>query len=180
MGQLQLKQLSSLSKVGPNRIYNPTSVKGMSAVRGQEISYQIAYRGDFFNYELTPYDLEINAYKKFDVQFYNVQTVPVRLPVYRGIRRDDDYLTSEACLLPDALWPLDEPKVISQVDYWRSLWITVKIPESCPVGKHFIRIAFRDANGVIQGKKCFTRNGFIAIVFPTCITFPCFPRSIGA
>ncbi len=156
MGQLQLKQLSSLSKVGPNRIYNPTSAKGISAVRGQEISYQIAYRGDFFNYELTPYDLEINAYKKFDVQFYTVQTVPVRLPVYRGIRRDDDYLTSEACLLPDALWPLDEPKVISQVDYWRSLWITVKIPENCPTGKHYIRIAFRDANGVIQGKKTFT------------------------
>lgn len=156
MGQLQLKQLSSLSKVAPNRIYNPTSVTGTMAVRGQEISYQIAYRGDFFNYELTPYDLEINSYKKFDVKLYDVKTVPVRLPLYRGIRSDDDYLTKEACLLPDALWPLEERKVISQVDYWRSLWITVKIPENCPAGKHFIRIAFRDANGVIQGKKTFT------------------------
>ncbi len=159
--KLQLKQLSSLAKVFPDFIDSGNVKNQISCVRGQEFSYQIAYRCNVTEYEILPYRIKLDAPEGFEIKLYNVECVPSMLPYFRGERGDDDYITKKTAIFPDVLIPLEHDEVGARVEYWRSLWVNVKVFEDCAAGASQIGIAFCDADGNAVAKKIFT-----ATVYP--------------
>lgn len=153
--QLQLRQLTSLAKVFPDFINSGSSTRGNSCVRGQEFSYQIAYRVQTEEYEVIPYRVQIDVPNGVEVQLYNVECVPGMLPYFKGIRSDDDYITQKTGMFPDVLIPVENEEISARIQYWRSLWVNVKISEDCPAGKHVLTISFSDADGNCVGRKKF-------------------------
>lgn len=154
--KLQVKQLSSLAKVFPDFIHSPVLTKGMSCVREQEFSYQIAYRCNVLEYEIFPYQLKVEAPSGLEVKLYHVEYVPSMLPYFRGERGDDDYITKKTAIFPDVLIPMEGNEVGARVEYWRSLWVNVKVAPDCPAGARQIKISFCDTEGNTVAKKCFT------------------------
>jgi len=149
---LQLKQLSSLAKVLPDTINCPTPCKSISCVRGQEISYQIAYRCNATVKRRKDYFVQVLSPWEDDLQIYHVGTVPSVLSTYSQ-SCDDDYITHKAGVFPDPLIPWQSDHIAAIVNVWQSLWISVKIPQDCPAGLHSIRVIFTDENGARMERK---------------------------
>lgn len=138
-----LRPLSSLAKVFPEKICGKTCREVMAA-SGQEVSFQIAYHlANEGKYKLD--DLKIDLSSPFsEIALYSVGTVPSELPVYPE-RTDKNYLTTKSGIFPDPLFPIDNLTVSAARYNWRSLWVSVKIPEDCPSGDY--RISFRFTSG---------------------------------
>ena len=148
---LQLKQLSSLAKVLPDSINCPTLCRSISCVRGQEISYQIAYRYQVPIFRRLQYQVEVISPWE-DTEVCRVGTVPAVLSAYYG-RHDKDYITHKSGIFPDPLIPLTEGYVFAATNVWQSVWISVRIPDDCAAGKHTIRVAFTGEDGTRAERK---------------------------
>lgn len=154
--KLQLKQLSSLAKVFLDKINCPTKITDKKCVRGQEFSYQIAYRTTREVYEVIPYEVEIKADPGLKISVYRVENVPSTLPFFKGDNRsDNDFITKKPGLFPDPLIPLEDNKLGVRTDFWQSLWITVKVPESTQAGSYKISVGFKNEDGTLAAKKSF-------------------------
>ena len=141
---ITLRPLSSLAKVFPEKIYGKTCREVM-AISGQEVSFQIAYRlADEGKYKLD--DLKIDVSSPFgEINLYRVGNVPSELPVYPD-RIDKNYLTTKSGLFPDPLFPVDDLTVSAARYIWRSLWVSVKIPEDCASGDYRLALRFTSAD----------------------------------
>lgn len=142
---INLRPLSSLAKVFPEKIYGKTC-REIKAITGQEVSFQIAYRlANEGKYKLD--DLKIDVSSPFsEVTLYNVGTVPSELPVYPD-RIDKNYLTTKSGIFPDPLFPIANSTVSAARYNWRSVWVTVNIPEDQPAGDYTIAFRFTNEGG---------------------------------
>ncbi|MBQ9131194.1 MAG: DUF4091 domain-containing protein [Clostridia bacterium] len=146
MNKLQLKQVSSLAKVLPEKINCGSLCKELSCVRGQEISYQIAYRFDGKAGQRGEYRVDVISPWQDALKIYRVGNVPSVLSTY-FTRCDDDYITHKSGIFPDPLLPMQNAGVMATAVVWQSLWISVKIPEDFPAGKYTIRVIFTGEDG---------------------------------
>ena len=138
---LQLRPLSSLAKVFPNRIHG-RSCRNAVAARGQEISFQVAYKEKLSGrYRQREYEVRVISDLAEYAELFAVGNVPSFLPAFPD-RNDSNYISKEPGIFPDPLIPLRANTVEVASEVWRSLWISIKVPEDCPAGIHKIRIAF--------------------------------------
>ncbi len=142
-GKIQLRQVSSLAKVFPERIFSGNICNSLQGARGQELSYQIAFRYHSPSFVFKKYTVEVSTPWEDRTQVYSVGYVPTVLPCYPG-QYDDDYITHKPGLFPDPLLPLEEPVVTVPTGVWQALWISVKIPEDAPAGDYYITVSFHD------------------------------------
>lgn len=132
---MKIIQLSSLAKVYPNKIYGK-SKKKIRVAKGQEFSYQIAYKGE------GEYSYKIKSSLKDYITVYQLGFVPSNLPIYEKCN-DGKYQHTEKGLFPDPLTPKKTKKIKAEKTY-NALWINVKLPDDIKSGEHQITIAFSD------------------------------------
>ena len=165
--KLQLKQLTSLAKVFMDSINCSSLLAEKKCVKGQEFSYQIAYRCTREVYEVIPYGLKVEAEGGLDVSVFRVENVPSTLPYFRGDNRsDDDYITKKPGLFPDCLIPFDGEQIEVRTEFWSSLWVTVKVPQYCKQGIYNIVIKFTSEDGTLAAKRVLKVNVYPQVLPP--------------
>jgi len=125
----------------------------ISGLRGENISFQIAYRYKEFYYSSqmriqgtkNP-SVRIESATDADVQVHirRVLHVPSAYPAYGEY--DADYLTDEPGLFPDILEEFDGSFQLIPY-YWRSLWVDIVIAEDAQAGDYPVDLFIRDRNG---------------------------------
>jgi len=149
--------LSSLTKVfADSEIIDPI-VTSTTALLKETVSFQIAYRASKIVKGLK---VAVNSGFLNNIAVRNVGLVPSELPCYPN--HDDFVLRDTPGLYPDPLYPITEDQeLIAFPGQWRSLWITVIIPEDCPAGDYSIVISISD-----EEKTCSSQETFSIEVIP--------------
>ena len=137
MIRFETKLLSSLVKVFPKEEPCSSMTKNVSALRGEVFSFQVAYRT---NAHRIPVAVEAESCLKRFITLRSVENVPVE---WMPDAVDEDVVGTVPGMYPDILRELDNGKLNSVWDHWRSIWVTVRIPKSCKSGKYDIKISFK-------------------------------------
>lgn len=145
--EMQIRALSSLAKVFPDRIVGKTCSHGEVA-HGQELSFQVAYRYFAPSYRQRTYRVEVVSPLREYITLYRVGNVPAELAAYPE-RNDGNYISKKAGLFPDPLYPLENGSVSVAMGLWRALWVSVEIPESVAAGEYPVKVLFYDEDGAV-------------------------------
>lgn len=151
--ELQIRTLSSLTKVFPERICGRAS-KSCEVARGQETAFQVAYRLPEMKYCQKDFRVEVSAPDGVEIRTYTVGLVPSALATYPE-RRDSNYLFHDARLFPDPLLPVEDSTVRAAVLLWRTLWVSVRVPEDAAAGDYPVRVTFYNGAGVAVAKTTY-------------------------
>ena len=126
--EIEIKILSSLAKVFPDRIYG-IEEDSATTLAGQEICFQLAMRRVVKEaYAQKPYTVTVESALAEHITLSRVGYVPSELPAYTGeTAHDDNYLTLESGLFPDPLFPVVDGIFLVNTLKWHSLWVSVKL-----------------------------------------------------
>lgn len=146
--ETRIKIVGSLEKVRP--CVEPPALREpereMTALRGDRLSFQIAYRGSDGGAWRDRLYFDVSAADGLDVTLYKVSLAPVRLP--RLPDSDDDYLMTEPGLMPDRLDAYDRREGARAVfSQWRAVWVTVDIAPDAVAGRRELAVTCADAAG---------------------------------
>ena len=150
MAAIEIIQASALDKIFPYQ-ENFNQIKEMSALRGEKVSWQIAIRADEIIQLSYSIDSELAPY----IQIRRVGFVPVELAAYEH-DHDDDFISLDAGIYPDILYPLEKDIVIAKPKQYTTLWITASIPENIKADSYTIVFAFKNPDKSIFEKCRFT------------------------
>lgn len=158
MESFDMHIVSSLEKIFPKKgCLNCTEQDSFSALKGETISFQIAYRysegykceksaADTANTKNPSITVEVKSTISGMVSIRKVGLVPVMYPAYTA--SDDNYISTEPGLFPDILEALDGP--FQCIPYqWRSLWVDIDVPTDAEAGSFEVEFVFRTVNGHI-------------------------------
>ncbi len=135
------KVLSSLAKVfSDEEPIEEVGCSELSALRGETVSFQVAYAFDFNRSTLARVRVE-SPYKN-KVRVREIIEVPCHYPTH--LKRDDKYLRTKPGLFPDLLRDLDDGRIMMVPGQWRSLWVDIEIDESIACGDIPIELHFSD------------------------------------
>ncbi|MBE7021144.1 MAG: DUF4091 domain-containing protein [Ruminococcaceae bacterium] len=140
---MNLIQLSSLEKVFLQGKFDKKEFNGTTALKGEKISYQIAFKYEDDNSHYKSLKINVNSDLKDYIKLYTVGSVPSHLPVHNSFfyGNDENYISKDAGLYPDILYPCDKnTEIYSEV--WSSLWVEISIPNDIKAGKYNIEIEF--------------------------------------
>lgn len=147
---MKIKTTSSLEKVFIDDNYeNIPEHKGLSALKGERISFQAVFSADDSIRENETATIILESDLIEHIQVRKVKNIPVEYASYR-IRRDDNYLRTTPGLYPDLLLPMtyvssENPYGIIKAipGLTRALWIDLTIPDDCSSGIHKISLTLR-------------------------------------
>ena len=149
--ELQIISLSSLAKVFPMRIWGQRTTR-FSAVRGQELSFQIAFRRGESGFFREEYSIIIQSPLKNLIKGYLVKNVPSILAT-NPLHHDQNYLTTQSGIFPDPLVPWKDGKVLALGEIWNALWFSIRIPTDYVSGEYSFEIQFLNSNGTCVASK---------------------------
>ena len=117
----EAKSIHSLEKIFPEQKKLTGEIEKLSALRGETVSFQIAYRCD------APFWLSVKNLAE------NIEVREVALaPSEFVVTNEPDVLKDSPGLYPDPLMPINEPLRMPP-NQWRTLWVTVRTsPEDVP------------------------------------------------
>ena len=120
------KIISSLEKVLPTK--EPTTdVKSGSMFLNEEYHLQLAYYCDSEDMGLFPLSLKVDGELSACVHLYKQHLNPSTVV---GRPCDDYYVSSEPCLIPDALLDFDAMSYCLPAKQWRAVWVSIKLPQT--------------------------------------------------
>lgn len=148
MKELQLNLCDSLEKIRLHQAPNPCVTPRFEAMRGEEVSFQIAYlmTGDENKAE---FRISITSPVEQYITLYAVGHVACELPAYKN-QHDEYYLSIEPGLFPDPLLPLTNATISAVCGQYRSIWVSVDLPEDAKAGCAPISIAFTSVDDVVS------------------------------
>ena len=143
--ELELRTLTSLAKVFPDKIYGK-SAKFCDAALGQEASFQIAYRSvDRRAHRYAcDYDVKIESELADRISLWRVENAVSTFPVYVNTP-DKELITKRPGLFPDPLIPMiGGEKLHIARDVWHAMWVSVDlhgdvVPQNYPITVKFYR-----------------------------------------
>ena len=139
--KVMLKTVGSLEKILPHR--DPTLLEdGASVFLNETLNFQIAYRSELRLRERV--SVQVEGELKNYVQMRKASLVAVN---YVMESPDDYYETYEACVMPDPLMPIDIMGLAVPCKSWRSLWVSVRVPETVKAGVYPTKFTFYGENG---------------------------------
>lgn len=150
MNNCEFKLVSSLEKVFPCDRPKSMGEKTISGLKGETLSFQIAYRIDEVVgfAPLYTFKLGIQSKLKSNIQIRRVNLVPSLLPAYE--QHDTNYITTSPGMLPDLLTDVKYGEEITLApNQWRSLWIDVELTEDLDGGKYVINLSTEDKEGLL-------------------------------
>ena len=138
--ELELRTISSLAKVFPERIADGAVHKITHTALGEEVSFQVAVR--MLSDALTKADYEVRVISELrDFTLYKVGLAPSVFPAYPN-EENKDYITTCGGLFPDPLLPLKNNIFRASPYKWRSLWVSFKIPNDATAADYPVKIQF--------------------------------------
>lgn len=132
-----LKSVSSLEKILPDRKCDTAECKCVSGLENETVSFQLVFASD----KRAAYSFDI-AGDGLDVKVYFVENVPVEFPTFPLTLNDSDFISHLPGLYPDRLVPADR-NWVQVTDIYKALWVSV----SGKCGVHKLNAVFRDENG---------------------------------
>ena len=148
--KLETRCISSLEKVFADEELRAPIWKEASALRGETYSFQVAFRPQEM---IKPLIVRAESALEASISIRSVGLVPSELPCYTG--HDENVLRTAPGLYPDPLFPSEEQGPIALPGQWRSVWITVELPETAEAGSHSIVIQFENKEGIPLGRESF-------------------------
>ena len=118
----EVKYVSSLEKIFPEQTQITGEIRKLTALRGERVSFQIAYRSN------EPFWISAES-DSAEIEVREAALIPSEFVV----TDDADVLKASPGLYPDALMPLTEPLRMPQ-NQWRSFWVTVNTSPGDPPG----------------------------------------------
>lgn len=135
--------ISSLEKVFADEELTAPHVERGTALRGEVHAFQIAYRSAWTKKRLRA---QVKTLLDATISLRAVGLVPSEFPVHPD--HDEHVLRATPGLYPDPLYPYDEAAGFTAFGgQWRSLWVTVELPEDAAAGHYPIKILLTDPEG---------------------------------
>jgi len=131
----KIKLVSSLEKVFCDEELKSPEFKCASALLGEVFSFQIAYWSDTYSNDI---NFEVISSPG---EFVSIRTTGFIPCDDLGWVFDSNVLRKTPGLYPEPLYPSDGPLFLLPFQ-WRTLWVTVRIPENFTPGKYDISIRF--------------------------------------
>ena len=135
---IELRILSSLSKVFSSIELKDKAYKKASALKGEVFSFQCAFIHRSPENRKRRVDVKINSAFGDKLGYRVVREVPADFPCYQG--HDKNIISSKPGLYPDLLENPDAHNLFSIPGRWSSLWFELKVPEDFKPGKYQIDI----------------------------------------
>jgi len=161
MGELFITQSTSLEKVMPYH-ENFSTIDGITALRGERVSWQISLKATemmILNY------MVISDLSKY-ISIRRVGYVPVELASYEH-DHDDDFISLDAGLYPDVLYPLEKNVLSVKVREYTTIMITVDLPDNVLPGDYDVKILFT----------CNEKNTSNDVTFKIHVIDACMPKN---
>jgi hypothetical protein len=152
--------LSSLAKVFADEKPKEPPFTHASALLGETYSFQIAYTSDILLKNIV---LKVESPLAEHVGIRSVGLVPSEMPCFKD--PDTDVLRTTPGLYPDPLYELDQQSVVSIPGQWRSVWVSIALDESVPVGLHPVQITFQ----TLEGQLLAVSDVFELIIIPAAL-----------
>lgn len=133
--ELEIRQVSSLERIFLDGKCVMNEINGGKVLKGERISYQLAYKSDTVIEAQVSVKSDIADYVK--VSF--VGNVPSEIPIWE--EHDDYYERTQPGLFPDVLFPVKNGYLAIKKQNWYSLWITADIPADIAAGKYDIEVS---------------------------------------
>ena len=148
---MEYKIISCVEKIFSDGRGTDGAAPKLSALRGESISFQIAFRAEATD---SPYfwPQVISPIKDY-ITVRRVESVPARIG--RTMENSDEYyLSLEAGMYPDLLVELKGKAVLCPQGQWRSLWVEAEIPADAKAGVFPIEVSFQPLEGeeIIRAK----------------------------
>ncbi len=141
--QFSFKKISALGKVFADvEPIEQIECNKLTALRGETVSYQIAFSFDFIQTRLARVKVQSPIEKMVRVR--EVVLMPSHYPTHKKI--DDNYISNRPGLYPDLLKDLEEDRVLFVAGQWRSIWVDIEVGEAAKAGTYPITIEFCDYN----------------------------------
>ncbi len=143
---MDIKILSSLEKVFLDEAPNSIELTSSTALKGERFSFQIA----LYQEEECRIFFSAKATSKLpcEIEIFDVAPVPVTFPCYPA--HDDNLLRTSVGLYPDIIKPIDANNLQQVAGSWKTIWITMQLPEDMEAGDYPIDISFTD---IVEDKK---------------------------
>lgn len=150
--QFIIKAASSLEKIFAEEEYRAADHDRASVLRGEVFSMQLACRCDGFA------DVEIKVESSLtNITLREVGLAPCEFPA--DDKLSDNVLRRTAGLYPDPLLP-NQGRVRLIPNQWRSVWVTVRIPENEAPGTTLLRFK-AEAHGIRGAGDAEAQTSFI-------------------
>ncbi len=145
------KIISSLEKVLPQK--EPTlEIKNGSMFLNEEYHLQLAYYCDSEDMGLFPLSVKVDGELSACVHCYKQHLNPSTV-VWRPC--DDYYVSSEPCLIPDALLDFDAMSYCLPAKQWRAVWVSIKLPQTFQAGIYETSFSLCKSDGEVVVKLPF-------------------------
>ena len=154
--KIQLRLLSSLSKVFADEKLSDTEITSGSVLRNEVYSFQLAFHSN----ELVP-DVQVVVKSPLDrfIEIRSVGLAPGELPY---ISKDAGMIRDTPGLYPDPLYSLGEYGITLFPHQWRAIWVTVRIPQRFKTGNFKIKLSLVRENKTLA-KTQFSLNVLKAV-----------------
>ncbi len=163
---IQAKLVSSLEKCFPGTdIRSLTPLERISALRGERLSFQLAFREDDPS---KPVRAWYAPFVEGALAEYShvrlVEFIPSLMPAYPG-KSDENYLDTKPGLYPDLLAELFMQGRVPVCNFQtRCAWITIEIPADFPGNTYDIAVGLRAGNEAAV--KCSVKISVIPVELP--------------
>lgn len=138
--KIEIKQISALEKVIAGRDTAFEQVHKKSALAGERVSYQLCITSQ----EGLFADISVQSLLAEHIQLYQVRDAYADAPLTENGAKPEDYLSLEACAMPDILVPLQETcGRISVQNKPSTIWVRVDIPSDAKAGTYDIDIVYK-------------------------------------
>lgn len=135
--KVEMKQISALEKVRTGQKADFEEVHQKSAFAGERVSYQVCITSQ----EGLFADISVQSPLKEHIRLYQVRDAYADAPLTEKGAAQEDYITLEACAMPDILVPLEETwGRISVQTVPGTIWVRADIPSDTPAGVYEIEL----------------------------------------
>ncbi len=132
---LKIKTISSLEKVFCDEDLKAPDFRQATAARGEIYSFQTALI--FVDEWKGSHTFKIESCSELPLEIRHVVSTPSTISQFTY---EENMLRTSPGLYPDLLQEFDEYIRLPH-NQWQALWVTVRIPENCPVGKYPVKIS---------------------------------------
>ena len=149
MDRIVLKQISSQEKVFLDRDVTAPEITKMTALGGDILAYQVAYTKTVCEQihllsERCGFKVRVRSPLKKYIKLNSVGNVPSERPTFvtTMFPLDDYYERTNIGLYPDPLFDIPGDRLYSATNIWRSLFVTIRLPEDIPAGEYPVDLFF--------------------------------------
>ncbi len=163
MDKIIFKQISSQEKVFLTDEVTAPEISEMTALKGDVLAYQVAYSKTVCDTihllsERCGFKVKVRSPLKKYIKVNAVGNVPSELPTFATTMfpLDDYYEKTSIGLYPDPLFNIPNNHLYASTNIWRSLFVTVRLPDDIPAGEYPIDLFF-EINDYQWTDECLVR-----------------------